>query len=166
VKSSPSSSAQNKLGYPRARVCQLLKWLRPVEGTIIISLKISWRTNELSELQNVELEAGDELCYSIAWENLITGDSGSSAPVCFTQEQVEVIEHRVPSNESLNEGAAMCFALSEGYPKESGDDPNTETDRAVSNDDGCQQRSGSPWGLGLWLCALALWIRRRALRLA
>jgi hypothetical protein len=123
-------------------------------------------SNELSELQNVELEAGDELCYSIAWENLITGDSGSSAPVCFTQEQVEVIEHRVPSNESLNEEAAMCFALPEGYPKESGDDPNTEADRAVSNDDGCQQRSGSPWGLGLWLCALALWIRRRALRLA
>lgn len=111
---------------------------------------------------------GEQLCVTITWENIITGEDGRTEPVCFDADEFEAIEHLTPTNEELNQAAMVCFEPPEGYPlmTEGGEpDPNPSSDQEVAVDEGgCSQRAArsSLWLIFLTLGLIASVQRRRA----
>ena len=129
-------------------------------GDLSLFLSYADQLEESAELSLIPYEfEGDQLCATIKWQNLVTGEQGSSERQCFGAEEFEEIEHVTPSNEDLNEAASVCFEPPEGYPLA------TETpERAESIDEGgCAQATTLPT---LWLAMLILGAMSAALRAA
>jgi hypothetical protein len=111
----------------------------------------------------IDLPVTDERCYAFKWVNAVTQDEGQTDWLCFSRDEVNVIDHIPPTPESLNQEAAMCFEMPEDYPKEEANpppkeeaNPPPESDMNLAEDEeGCQQApSSSFWIFSLLMMCL------------
>ena len=100
----------------------------------------------------IDLPVEDEQCYAFKWVNVVTQDEGQTDWLCFSREEVNMIDHSSPTPESLNQELEMCFEIPDGYPKEVETSPNSEVPHVDNEDTGCQQRSSSSF----WLLSILM----------